>query len=282
MKQIIPPIRYTGSKYKIAPWVISHFPRHKIFVDVFGGAGAITLAKEPSQIEIFNDLDSSIVNLFRVIRDPEKCEQLIELVALTPYSREEKVNAFHMLENVADLSDVEYAYYYLYCGLLSFRGFQPDRNRVNEISFDVVRTRMSAVTRFNRLPQTLKDIALRFKGIQIEHRDYTFMSHYAKKDALLYCDPPYPGDVLFEKKRKYYTHDDIDYENFLQWAKSLDCMCIISGYESELYQDLLKDWLVAKKETKCRAHAARTECLWLNPLTVEAQNRNGLLTTVGN
>ena len=278
MKQIIPPIQYSGSKYLIAPWVVSHFPRHGIFVDVFGGAGAITLPKKPSRIEIFNDLDSHIVNLFRVIRDPQKCEQLIELISLTPYSREEYVDAFHMLENAESLSDVECAYYYLYRGLLAFRGFTPGKDKVKAIKFDVgLRGGMFAVARFNRLPQTLKDIALRFKSVQIEHRDYAFMSHYAKNGALLYCDPPYLEELLFKSSYKYYSHHAINHEEFLQWAKSLDCMCIISGYESELYQDLLKDWRVEKKETRCRSHAARTECLWLNPLTIEAQGRNGLL-----
>jgi len=49
----------------------------------------LLIAKEPSPIEIYNDLDSGLVNFFRVLRDKEKFRQFYEQVCLIPYSREE-------------------------------------------------------------------------------------------------------------------------------------------------------------------------------------------------
>lgn len=77
------------SKNQLAPWIVSQFPAHEVFVDVFGGSAAITLAKPPSTVEIYNDADESLVNFFRVVRDPATFERLQLRLSLTPYSRAE-------------------------------------------------------------------------------------------------------------------------------------------------------------------------------------------------
>jgi DNA adenine methylase len=87
-----PLIRYHGAKWRLAPWIISHFPKHRIYVEPFGGSGSVLLRKKQSEIEVYNDLDGEIVNLFRVARD--NGEELSRLVYLTPYSREEFVKSF--------------------------------------------------------------------------------------------------------------------------------------------------------------------------------------------
>ena len=90
MSQIpIPVMRYHGGKWRIAPWVIGHFPAHRVYVEPFGGAAGVLLRKPPAAAEIYNDLDGEIVNVFRVLRDPNLNEQLARLCYLTPYSRAE-------------------------------------------------------------------------------------------------------------------------------------------------------------------------------------------------
>lgn len=80
-------LRYPGSKQRIAPWIISHMPKHHSYLEPYAGGIAVLLNKEPSRIETINDLDQDVVNLFRVIR--EKREELIEQIVYTPYSRAE-------------------------------------------------------------------------------------------------------------------------------------------------------------------------------------------------
>lgn len=71
----------------LAPWIISHFPEHRIYVEPFGGGGSVLLRKPRSYAEVYNDLDSEIVNLFRIVR--ERGDELARALRFTPYSREE-------------------------------------------------------------------------------------------------------------------------------------------------------------------------------------------------
>lgn len=89
-----PALRYLGGKWMLAPWIIQHFPPHQIYVEPFGGAASVLLRKPRVHAEIYNDLDGDVVNLFRVLRDPQAAADLIDRIALTPYSRAEFVASY--------------------------------------------------------------------------------------------------------------------------------------------------------------------------------------------
>lgn len=82
-----PALRYHGGKWKLAPWIVSHFPPHTTYVEPFGGGASVLLRKQPSFIEVYNDISGLVVNFFRVLRDQP--DELMRLIELTPYSRQE-------------------------------------------------------------------------------------------------------------------------------------------------------------------------------------------------
>ncbi|WP_342671081.1 DNA adenine methylase [Paenibacillus borealis] len=80
-------LHYPGSKWSMAEWIISHMPAHTTYLEPYFGSGAVLFNKPPAVLETVNDLDGSVVNLFRVIRD--KPDELARAVYWTPYSRDE-------------------------------------------------------------------------------------------------------------------------------------------------------------------------------------------------
>lgn len=85
-------VKYPGSKWLLAKWVISFFPTHHSYLEPFFGSGAVLFNKPRSNIETINDLDGNVVNLFECIRrDPER---LAHEIYYTPYARQVYEDAF--------------------------------------------------------------------------------------------------------------------------------------------------------------------------------------------
>jgi DNA adenine methylase len=82
-----PPFGYFGAKNRIAGKIVSILPPHNAWVEAFCGSAAVTLAKKPVEIEVINDLDGQVVNLFQILR--ERPDDLRRVLQLTPYAREE-------------------------------------------------------------------------------------------------------------------------------------------------------------------------------------------------
>ena len=80
-------LHYPGSKWRLADWIVSFFPEHVTYLEPYFGSGAVLFSKNRSQIETINDIDGEMINLFTMIR--EQPDELIRLIELTPFSREE-------------------------------------------------------------------------------------------------------------------------------------------------------------------------------------------------
>ncbi len=89
-------------------------------------------------------------------------------------------------------------------------------------------------------------------------RDYKFTGR-----ELIYCDPPYLHSTRCSDRRYRFDYTDQDHVELLSILKSLPCQIIISGYPSQLYDDVLQDWRT--REIQVMNHnGVRTEKLWFN------------------
>src|SRR4051794_13847975 len=113
-----PALRWHGGKWLLAPWIISHFPAHRVYVEPFGGGASVLLRKPQVAAEIYNDLDGRVVNVFRVLRDPVKAAELKRRAELTPFARAEFEWSYG--SPVDDIDDAHRAI------VLSFMGFGSD------------------------------------------------------------------------------------------------------------------------------------------------------------
>ncbi len=254
---------YPGGKAKISSWVISFFPRHKIYVEPFGGAAGVLLNKAPSPLEVYNDLNSDLVNFFRVLRDKEKAAELIRRLKLTPYAREEFYSFYPMPEG----DDIERARA-LVCRTDMGIGI---RMAVSEsrtgFAADRVKTRGKAKTFVNHV-EKMGEIAERFRAVAIEHKDaLELIPRYDSPDTLWYLDPPYNCHYSF----KYSA--EVDQEAILDAFQQVRGYVVLSGYENALYADELAGWHMETRPHHNFANQETKECLWLSPRTWDALQR---------
>lgn len=263
-----PVLRYHGGKWKLAHWIISHFPVHRIYVEPFGGAASVLLRKPRSWAEIYNDLDGEIVNLFRVLRNPAQARELIRLCKLTPYARSE----FEVSYITAD-DPIEQARRTLFRSAAGFSSVGATRNRRVGFRARVDSSRTIYAVDWANLPDALDAVVDRLRGVVIENEDvFTILERYDSPETLFYLDPPYPHSTRMDKKVYRHEMTDDDHRELAKVVRQLKGMVIISGYPCDLYdQELYPDW----RRVKCRTYAdrrrERTEVLWLSPAVKSIQ-----------
>ena len=255
--------KYPGGKAKISSWVTSFFPRNRIYVEPFGGAAGVLLNKTPSPLEVYNDLNSDLVNFFSVLRDKEKAAELIRRLRLTPYAREEYYSFYPMPEG----DDIERARALVVragmgigpSGAISanFTGFAAETKKIKKNAKGFV----------NRV-EKMSEIAERFRSVVIECRDaLELIPRYDTPDTLWYMDPPYNCRYSFRYPAT------IDQEAMLGAFCEVSGYVVLSGYMSELYADELAGWHVETRANHNFAHQVKKECLWLSPRTWDALQR---------
>lgn len=198
------PLRYMGGKSYMLDSIYDVFPNHKTFVDVFGGAGHVVLSKPVSNINIYNDKNNNLVNLFLCMRDNK--EELMARLDSLFYSREihDRYSKLYKQHEYNFLPEIEKSVIYYYLIISSFNGDPRD-------SFSTASTRNKASQYFDKL-KNIKNI---FKEILIERLDFKdCIEKYDTEDTLFYVDPPYYGtekyyEVLFTEKDHQDLHDSL-------------------------------------------------------------------------
>lgn len=254
-----PVLRWHGGKWLLAPWIISHFPPHRVYVEPFGGAGSVLMRKERCYAEVWNDLDNHVVNLFKVLRS-EDAGKLVDLLRLTPFSSIEFSEAY---EEAAD--PIERARRLV---VRSFMGFGSNgHNRVTGFRSNSNRSGTTPAHDWVNYPEALTKVIERLRGVVVLNRDAKdVMGAHDSPETLHYVDPPY----VFETRAdlfKDYAHElsDDDHRELLEFLRNLEGMVVLSGYPSSIYDDALPDWNRVERMALADGAKERTEVLWINP-----------------
>lgn len=259
-----PVLRWHGGKFRLAPWIIEHFPAHRVYVEPYGGAASVLLRKPRSYSEVYNDLDGDAVNLFRVLRDPEQAARLRELLRLTPFARTEFMAAYEPSDEPVERARRLVARSFMghsSKGAFERSGFD---TRVNS---DGYCSRVNAVV---ALPEAVDQAVERLRGVLIENdQAMVLIDRHDRPDALFYIDPPYLPQT---RGSRVYREDmsRADHEALLDRLQSVDGMVVLSGYPSALYDEALKGWTRRERTALADGARKRTEVLWLNPACVAA------------
>jgi DNA adenine methylase len=241
-----------GSKVRLAPRLISLFPPHHTFVDVFGGSAAVTLAKTPAKIDVYNDIDEGLVNFFRVLRDPEKFTRLRFLLELTPYSRQEFQSAGGAGEGV---DDIELARRFFVISRMCFSG-----KVSGGWGTDVVST-LNGMSKscwgYLSAIQSLPEIHTLLRRIVIDNRDFRkIIKTYDTPETFFYCDPPYVLSTRVSEGwlYKHELTDEAHYDLVLMLLR-IKGRVMISGYKNAIYAALdIAGWVRREFDVPCSSH----------------------------
>ncbi len=270
------PLRYYGSKWRIANWIIDHFPEHYHYVEPYGGGANVLLNKKPSKLETYNDLDRSVVIFFKVLR--EQPEALIRTIEHTPYARTEiDLSNDTFTGDLPDpLDELEIARrFYVRCQQGRSSGSSVWRTTWRFMLSDGRNRTM--VSEWNDI-QHLWATASRLKQVQLENWPaLKIIERYDHDDTLFYLDPPYTHGGRYQSWLKAYQFEmsDNDHRQLAERLHQLRGMAIISGYPSDLYTELYETHGWQRHETQARTNTNKykTEAVWLNPAVQQRQKQ---------
>jgi DNA adenine methylase len=256
-------MRYPGGKARLAPWILSHMPPHQVYVEPFFGGGSVFFGKQRVPVEVVNDLDDRVVNLYRVLR--EQPDELIRLVTLTPYALTEYQESTEITgEPLEDARRFLVRVWMAHGGKLgSISGWRRGWNGGND------GRRGSSATVWAGLPERLAQVVDRLTGVMIDCRPAVdVIAGWAVPDCVIYADPPYPLDTR-NRSNRLYRHEmtDQDHVELIAALEAHPGPVLLSGYRCDLYDELLTHWTRVDRDVVAYAQAERTESLWLNPVS---------------
>jgi DNA adenine methylase len=227
------------------------------------------LRKPRSYAEVYNDLDEEIVNLFRVLRDETQARELVRLLRLTPFAREE-----YALSYVESDDPVEQARRTV---MRAYMGFGTTLTSSVHTGFRASSRRLGTTPAHDwaNFPDALEYSIDRLAGVVIENRDaLQVIADHDGQDALHYVDPPYPHAARSDRwAGRAYRHEmtDAQHVELAELLHDVRGVVVLSGYDCELYDALYAGWAKVQRDAYADGARPRTETLWLSPAVERAR-----------
>ena len=240
-KPVNSPIKWVGGKSRLRKRIIPLLPAHTCYVEVFGGAGWVLFGKPPSKVEVFNDIDSELINFFRIVRT--RSEELVEAFELELVSREKFTDLANA--DVTKMNELERAHRFYYLIMAGWGG---------ELNYPRFQTSINDGGHGNRLIGALKylrdridPVHARLKTVIIEHLDWAAcINRYDNEQTIFYLDPPYPKNGV----NYYHNMRGIeDHQRLADRLKVTKGKWILSSYDTEEVRKMYADFHIERVES---------------------------------
>jgi len=177
-----PIIPWIGGKRRLADRIFPLFPQHSCYVEPFaGGAALFFLRPVPAEVEVLNDVNGDLINLYRVVQN--HLEEFVRQFKWALSSRQ--VFKWLQMTRVETLTDIQRAARFYYLQQSAFGG------RVDGQSYGTATTQPPGLNLL-RIEEALSAAHLRLSNTYIEHLSWQeVMKKYDREHTLFYCDPPY-------------------------------------------------------------------------------------------
>ncbi|WP_295100495.1 DNA adenine methylase [uncultured Candidatus Kuenenia sp.] len=229
------PVCRIGGKAMLTGWLSQYMPQHVTYVEPFSGAGHLLFSKQPSPVEVINDIDCNLIAFFRVVKDAEKRQRLIETLEYMPYART-LWQDIRCRWKAGDLpqDEVEKAAWWFYLNRSTYGGDMA----TGGFAMPSITGRNPAAS-YQSAIGGLEHVASRLKGVTVECLEYTdCVRRYDSPDSFFYVDPPYVN-------AEGYYGDNFAQDSHLKLAELLHGVkgkVMLSHYQNSLYDDLYKGW----------------------------------------
>lgn len=174
-KAINPPIARMGGKSRMRNRIIEMMPEHQTYIELFFGAGWVYFGKEPSKVEVINDIDGELINMFRMSK--HHAPEIERIMSYDFHSRD----LFDLMKksNIQIMTEIQRAARYLLLARMSFA------NLLRNYGY-------SKLTKPKSIHRDLESISERLKNTYVENLPYQqVIKKYDHKDAFIFADPPY-------------------------------------------------------------------------------------------
>lgn len=271
-----PTMKYMGGKYTQLPWLLPRLPVDaRVYCEPFAGSAVVMANRPRADVEIYNDLNLNMVNLLRLL--PDRWAELRERLLLTPYS----LAGFLASRGMKDVEDdpLEWAYLYYICVWQSWFGLGSTKETTwgFDLTPNVLYPGGMCVRRWWSSTRKLEWLADRLRGVVFETEPAVdVMRKYDAPDALFYLDPPYVMAGRNSSVRLYANEmTDSEHVELLDVVKALRGRWVISGYDNDLYNDLLAGYstytsvphvsaFTNQNKNRSEESIRRTEVTWAN------------------
>jgi len=210
---MVGPLSYIGGKNRLAKTIIPLIPQHKTYVEPFFGGGQVFFHKEPSRVEIINDLNDDIVNFFRVCQS--HYEELVRYLKYMLLSRQ----LFELCKQTSpeSLTDIQKAARFFYLQKNAYGGL---------VTSQRYKLTVEQHPNYNpeRIPESLAQAHQRLQRVQIECLPYQqILERCDRKETFFYLDPPYWDKYLYR-----FNFEEQDFIELQQILKTLKGKFILS------------------------------------------------------
>lgn len=234
------PIKWVGGKSKMIKILLPLLPHHRGYVEVFGGAGWLLFAKEPSKWEVLNDLDNNLMNLWEVIKSNK--DEFINSFNNVLISRKTFNEYKEIYKNKNYKNKVHQAHILYYLLKAGVGASLPDGGGCG---FGIAKDRSRL--RLGDIEDDISKAHERLISTIIENRNFVdVIKSFDSKETFFYLDPPYRNTA----RSSYPVGDfsDGDYEKLRKICSEIEGKFLLTINDDDFIRCLFKDFRIIDNE----------------------------------
>lgn len=225
------PISYYGGKQTMLKHIKPLIPKHELYTEAFCGGAAVFFSKEPSGIEVLNDINGELINFYRVFK--QHSNDLKREIEGSVHSRNLHTYAMFIYNYPEFFSKVKRAWALWYVSKTSFASKLDGSYGYDKVRNTTVKKLCNA-----KEYAIAEAIAKRLENTQIESTDaLRIIKSRDNINAFHFVDPPYINTDCGH----YGGYNELDFERLLKLLSQLEGKFMLTMFPNEMLQEYINE-----------------------------------------